>query len=322
MKASLGVRLLAGATLLAAVTGLALVSGGRAGSVGATFDVSVQPAFLTAGGKGFVKAEFAAASGPGTGTATHVVMTIDLPDALLDPSSSNCVESTSAPAGFSRFKCDIGTVKAGNTVKRFITFSAPPTAAAFTVNGSIVFDMGSGGAGGGGKNQSLSDSGGTTVVAVGDETRAGSCTGSASTPPVSHHDAQSTSVSGASAAPALGLPCTWVFVGEDDAPEGSGILTDISFLGLPVTNAPATLVITFATLPAPLSSLTLFYLPNYPDGPDPLQKAPMAACVDGALPPNQTACLLSLEALGEGAKATILIMGTGGDPGTGMGGPG
>ena len=61
---------------------LAAVSGGRAGSsASATFDVFVQPPILTAGAGGFVKGEFTPYS-----TATGVVMTLDLPVALLSPS--------------------------------------------------------------------------------------------------------------------------------------------------------------------------------------------------------------------------------------------
>jgi len=298
---------------------LAVVSGGRAGSAGSTFDVFVQPPILTAGAQGFVKGEFTAASGPGSGTATHVVMTLDLPVALLNPTSSNCSPSASPPAGFNRFTCDIGTVKAGKTATRFVRFTAPSTAATYTANGTVTFDNGSTGASGGGsKNTTLTESGQTTVVASTDTTRAGNCTGSASTPAASPHDLQSTSVTGATAASSSGLPCTWVFVGEDPA-GGSGLLTPISFVGLPLTTSPATVVITFFSLPVPFSMFDLFYLPNYPNGPNPLASVLLPACVGGALPPNETSCLLSLVPLGTGAQATILLQGTDGDPGYGGG---
>ena len=313
-------RSMATVVLAGFVAALAVVSGGRAGSVSSsTFDVFVQPQYLTAGAQGFVKGEFTAASGPGSGTATHVVMTFDLPVALLNPTSSGCSPSASSPAGFNRFTCDIGTVKAGKTATRFVTFTAPSTAATYTANGTVNFDNGSSGAGGGGgQNTSLTKSGQATVVAAASTTRAGNCTGSASTPPASFHDTQSTSVSGATASSSLGLPCTWVFVGEDPA-GGSGLLTPISFVGLPLTTSPATVVITFFSLPVPFSQFDIFYLPNYPDGPNPLDSVLLAACVGGALPPNATACLQSLVPLGTGAQATILLKGTGGDPGFGAG---
>jgi len=301
------------------LTTLAVVSGGRAGSVSSsTFDVFVQPPFLTVGAAGFVKGEFDAASGPKSGTATHVVMTLDLPVALLNPTSSNCPPSASPVAGFNRFTCDIGTVKAGNKATRFVTFTAPSTAGTHTVNGSVTFDNGSTGAGVGGQNTTLTQSGQTTVVASTDTTRAGNCTGSASTPPASHHDPQSTAVTGATAASSSGLPCTWVFVGEDPA-GASGLLTPISIVGLPLTTSPATVVITFFALPVPFSQFDLFYLPNYPNGPNPLASVPLVGCVGGALPPNETACLLSLVPLGTGAQATILLQGLDGDPGFGGG---
>src|SRR3970040_2378409 len=122
----------------------------------------------------------------------------DLPVALLNPASSNCSPSASSPAGFNRFTCDIGTVQAGKTATRFVTFTAPSTAATYTVNGSVTFDNGSGGAkGGGSKNTTLTKSGQTTVFSSTDTTRAGNCTGSASTPSAAGIDLKSTRVSGA-----------------------------------------------------------------------------------------------------------------------------
>lgn len=298
---------------------LAVVSGGRAGSVSSsTFDVFVQPPILTAGAAGFVKGEFKAASGPASGTATHVVMTLDLPVALLNPTSSNCSQSASPPAGYKRFTCDIGTVKAGKTAMRFVTFTAPSTAATYTVNGSVTFDNGSG-TGVGSQNTTLTKSGQTTVFAATETTRAGNCTGSASTPPAVFHHTQSTSVSGATAASSLGLPCTWVYVGEDPAPSGSGILTAISFVGIPLTTTPATVVITFATLPVPFADFDLFYLPSYsPANPVLTGQVPLPTCTASPVPPG-TACLQSLVPFGAGAQATILLQGTDGDPGFGGG---
>ena len=296
---------------------LAVVGAGRAGSGGDSFDVLVQPSILTAGQQGFVKGEYSAASGPGSGTATKVVMTLDLPVTLLSPASSNCSPSTPAPAGFNRFRCDIGNVKAGKSATRFVRFTAPSTPASYTANGSVTFDNGTSGAGGGGMN-TLADTGQTAVFAATDTSRAGSCTGSASTPPTGGHDLQRTSISGATAAPSLGLPCTWVFVGEDPA-GASGLLTSISFAGLPLTNTPATVVIDFSSLSAPLSTMQVYSLPNYPDGPNPLTKVVLPACVSGSLPAGQTTCLLSLVPVGAGARAEILVKGLDGDPGWGMG---
>jgi len=307
--------------LVGCMAALAVVSGGRAGSASSTFDLFVQPQYLTAGAQGFAKGEFTAASGPGTGTATHVVMTLDLPVALLSPTSSNCSPSTSPPAGFKRFTCDIGTVKAGKTATRFVTFTAPATAETYTVNGSVTFDNGSGGApGGGSQNTTLNESGQTTVFAATDTTRAGNCTGSASTPPASFHDTQSTSISGATAAASLGLPCTWVFVGENTAPSGSGILTSISFVGLPLTTSPATVVITFFSLPVPFADFKILFLPNYsPSNPDLTGKVVLPTCTASPVPPALS-CLQSLVPFGAaGAQATILLQGIGGDPGYGGG---
>jgi len=246
-------------------------------------------------------------------------MTLDLPVALLNPASSSCSPSASPPAGFNRFTCEIGTVKAGTTTMRFVTFTAPSTAATYTVNGAVTFDNGSGGAkGGGSKNTTLTKSGQTTVFSATDTTRAGNCTGSASTPPDDQvgalEHAQSTSIV-ATADPSLDLPCTWVFVGEDPAPSGSGILTLISFVGLPPTTTPATVVITFASLPVPFADFEILFLPSYsPSNPDLTGKVVLPTCTATPVPPALS-CLQSLVPFGAGAQATILLQGTGGDPG-------
>jgi len=294
---------------------LAAVSGGRAGSASATFDVFVQPPILTAGAGGFVKGEFTPSS-----TATGVVMTLDLPVALLSPSSSNCSQSGSPPPGFNRFTCNIGLVKGGTTVRRYVSFTAPSAPGTYTANGSVSFVQGPLGAPAGG-SQTLTDSGETTVFAATDTNRAGSCTGRASTPPdgVGHiEDFQTTSVV-ATADPALNLPCTWVYVGEDPPPPNSPILTQISFVGIPPTATPATVVITFGTLPVPFPEFDVFFLPNYsPGNPDLTGLALLPSCATSPVPPA-VSCLQSLVQQGSGAQATILLMGTGGDPGWGAG---
>ena len=293
---------------------LAAVSGGRAGSASATFDVFVQPPILTAGAGGFVKGDFTPSS-----TATGVVMTLDLPVALLNPSSSNCSQSGSPPPGFNRFTCNLGLVRGGTTVRRYVSFTAPSAPGTYTANGSVSFVQGPLGAPAGG-SQTLTDSGATTVFAPTDTDRAGSCTGSASTPPdgVGHIEGrQSTSVV-ATADPALNLPCTWVYVGEDPPPPNSVIKTQISFVGIPPTATPATVVITFFTLPVPFADFKLYFLPNYsPGNPDLSGQALLPSCATNPVPPA-VSCLQSLVPYGSGgAQATILLMGTGGDPGYG-----
>ena len=313
------------------------VSLGRAGSGPnpSEFAFSVQPQFVTAGQKGFVMGKFVAASGAGTGTATHVAMTFDLPAGFTPATgtSSGCIGPDNASTNV--YTCNIGNVQAGQVVKRFVAFLAPSTLGLNTgFSGCVSFDNGSGGAGGGGGTNTCSANtkpGQTTVVAVGDNQHAGTCTGAtggASTPAISDTDPQSSSVSNATASPSLGLPCTWVFVGEANPNAGDNdVLSQISFTGFPQTTGPATWIINFFSLPAPFSQLEVLFDPGYNEGAN-FEPASLPTCngpiVDGlpTLGPTQTAlgrCLQSFVKVKKGAQARILLFGTGGDPGAGLG---
>ncbi len=305
----------------ACAAALAVVSGGLAGSTtNSTFELFVQPQYLTAGGQGFALGKFTAASGSGTGSATHVAMRFDLPAALLGPhtTSSGCTGPELVNSGTTkRFTCTIGTVNAGETVKRYVTFTAPSTPGSYPIDATAFYDKGSGGAGGGGAVNSIPDSAQTTVVEGTSSTRAGNCftdgTGEVFTPTVSGSDPQATEVEFGAAASFLGLPCTWGFVGEDSV---TGFLTQISFVSLPELGAPATVFVEWYSLPVPWPKFTVLLLPNYPASTD---WEPLTACENGQLPEDEIACLLSLDKTGRGARATILMLGTGGDPGFGGG---
>ena len=144
---------LAGIFVLACFAGgLAVVSAGHAGGVitGANFDLAVQPPALSTSGTGFAKGVFTAASGSGTGSATHVTITFQVPAALSNPSGTSSDCSVAPGSGENVVTCNIGTLNAGQTVKRFVTFTAPSTAGVYTITGSVQWDNGSSGAGGGG----------------------------------------------------------------------------------------------------------------------------------------------------------------------------
>lgn len=300
---------------------------GRAGSgpIPSEFEFSVQPQFVTAGATGFVMGKFIAASGAGTGTASHVAMTFDLPTGFTPATgtSSGCSGPDSASTNV--YTCNIGTVHAGQVVKRFVAFTAPSTLGLNTgFSGCVSFDNGSGGAGGGGGVNTCSantEPGQITVVAVGDTQHAGTCTGAASTPAVTAADLQSSAVTGASASSSLGLPCTWVFVGEADAPPGQGVLSQVSFTGFPQTNAAATWIIEFYSLPAPFSQLDVLFDLDYTAGSALFSPDALPACTgaNNTLGSTQSRCLQSFVKVKKGARAIILLLGTGGDPGAGLG---
>lgn len=313
--------------LIVSVTLFGAVSLGRAGSgpSPSEFAFSVQPQFVTAGAKGFVMGKFIAASGAGTGSATHVAMTFDLPTGFTPAAGTSSGCSGPDNPSTNVYTCTIGTVHAGQVVKRFVAFIAPSAPGLNTnFSGCVSFDNGSGGAGGGGSANTCSANtkpGQTTVVAVGDTQHAGTCSGAASTPPISADDVQSSAVEGAAASSSLGLPCTWVFVGEAAAPEGQGVLSQVSFTGFPQTTAAAKWIIDFYSLPAPFSQLDVLFDLDYTAGSSVFSPDALPAC-DGAnntLGSGQIRCLQSFVKVKKGAQAIILLLGTGGDPGAGLG---
>ena len=312
-----------GAVALVAVAALVIASGSRAGSVApGSLKFAVEPQFLTTGQNGVTFGKFTTPSGAGTGSATNTSITFDVDNRLLDQNSPVCVKApTSAwPAGFIRWTCSLGTVNAGRSAGAFLNFTAPPFLVSpatntYRVNAFASADSGKG-KGGGGQNSTAVVTDTTQVVDVPNGRRAGNCAGAASTP---SGDAQFTIVSGTAASSIA--TCPWVFVGEDDAPAGSGIKSQISFWGFPLTDPehPARWVVDGDLPPGPFNQLTLYYLENYaPDNPN-TGKVPFPACVNGAIQPPATACYDVFRKVGSRFHAEGLVNGTGGDPGAGSG---
>jgi len=310
---------------------LAAVSGGQAGNTPGLDNVqfSVDPEFLTAGQIGIAQGVFTAASGQAQGSATNVRIRFTLPAGVTGGqtgTSSGCTASGQV------WTCTIGTVNAGNKVKRFLgiksTAVSPPS---YTLIGCVLLDGGSGGAGGGGGTQELCKSDTVTVVAAGSTNRAGNCNedGGSSTAPLSKTNLITTSVSG-DAADSLGLPCTWSFVGvknKSATADTELVVPQIAFMGFPQTDgdAPVTWVVQLASRPSgPFENLIPLIDLNYTAGSADFVGFEPDPCVDGVLPQTEEVdvCLLEWVKVGAGARATYLIEGTGGDPGTGYGRPG
>jgi hypothetical protein len=316
-------RILLPATLFLAccAAALAVATGGLAGSTTqSSFDVFVQPATLSTSATGFAKGQFTAASGSGTGSATHVAITFHVPSALGNPTGTTSDCTTTPGVGENVVTCNVGTVNAGQTVRRFVTFTAPaslvapPTPDVYTISGSVSWDNGSGGAGGGGGINSIGPkTGSTTVYAANDPRHAGNCffsgTNTVSTPGVTDADNQSTSVQVGSAAAGLGLPCTFADVGEDAAPPGFD--TQISHDTLPQLSQPARVTLTLYSLPVPFSQFKWLFSPDYPAT---LPNQSIPNCVNNQLPANAIVCLLSSSNKGKGGSWTFLQLGTGTDP--------
>ena len=318
---------LAGIFVLACFAGgLAVVSAVHAGGVTnlSTFDLFVQPSALNTSSAskpvtGFAKGVFTAASGSGTGSATHVMITFRVPAALSNPSGTSSDCSVAGGSGVNVVTCNVGTVNAGQTVKRFVTFTAPsslvlPQGDRYDITGSVQWDNGSSGAGGRGGISSLEPkTASTTVYSATDFRHAGNCflsgSGTVSTPPVSSKDNQATSAQVGAAAPSLGLPCTFAEVGEDHV---AGFDTDISHDTIPQLSQPAKITLTLNSLPVKFEVFFWRFLPDYPDTQ---LQLPIPSCDDnGQLPTNEAVCLLSSAKKGSGGTWTFLQRGTDGDP--------
>jgi hypothetical protein len=312
---------LAGIFVLAcSAAGLALVSVGHAGGVvtGANFDLAVQPPALSTSGTGFAKGVFTAASGSGTGSATHVTITFHVDAALSNPSGTSSDCSVAPGSGENVVTCNIGTLNAGQTVKRFVTFTAPSTPGVYPITGKVQWDNGSSGAGGGGGISSLpSKTASTTVYAATNSSHAGNCflsgSGTVSTPPVSSKDNQATSARVGAAAPSLGLPCPFAEVGEDQGSPGLGLRGDtaISHDTIPPLTQPAQITLTLNSLPVKFDDFSWLFSPVYP-ATQTYQNIP--DCDNGQLPKDAIVCLLSKTKIGNGGSWTFLQLGTGGDP--------
>jgi hypothetical protein len=264
---------------------------------------------------------FTAASGSGTGSATHVFITFHVPLALANPKGTTSDCSTTAGSGENVVTCNIGTVNAGQTVRRFVTFTAPsslvspPTPDVYSVTGAVSWDNGASGTGGGGIDSLPPKTAQTTVYTSTDTRHAGNCfvsgTKTVSTAPVSDTDNQATSAEVGAAAPFLGLPCTFAEVGEDPAPPG--FVTDISHDTIPQLSQPAKITLALQSMPQGIPFSKFFWLFSA-DYPASLPSQTIPDCVNGQLPANAIVCLLSKKKVGNGGTWTFLQLGTGGDP--------
>jgi len=305
---------------------LAFVSGSNAGSAGATLQLFAHPQALRVNGNGFVKAEYTAASGAGTGSATHVAITVNLdPTFVFDAgdSSAGCSISVNNP---NDVVCNVGTVNAGATAIRIVTFTATK-AGPFTINGNATQDNGTGGNGGGGGSLDSPigaiPPGQLTVYPSTDTSHDGNCLfkpGNVHTPAPSKDDNQSTSAQVGTADPTLGIPCADAEVGEDGegVAVGHGFSSAISHDNIAKLTTPATITITLYSLSKPFSQIVWHYIADYTSvsALNDISTYPtIAPCQGGKLPANATVpCLLSKSNQGQGATWTFLQNGTGTDP--------
>jgi hypothetical protein len=257
--------LVAVACVAIAAAGLALVSSVRAGNQDITLEVSALPPNLTASTQGSVLAKFTT-SGTQSGAAGFVVLTVTLPDAFSNATSTSgrCAKSATSNV----FTCNYPPVKAGTTTKEFFKFSGAPVAIdpAHTVSARLTWDNGQGGDG---AAQEANASAEIKVYPAGSNEVAGKCSDvtaskqdSISTAPVSSTVDQGTIVQFSKAAGAL--PCTWVYGGVGNfVPPGKH--TKVSFVSGPEFLTPAVLLMALKDVNLLSSTSPITEYPSYPD---------------------------------------------------------
>lgn len=310
-------RKLLGGLLLGAFVAASAVFGvaslGRAGTNDVSFDVFAFPGKLTTGNEGLAIARFVNNSG---GAATKTTITLTFPSAAQAPTVDPATSSDCSPASGNTITCAIGTVQPGQTIKRFVTYTAGSTLGPTAISATATWDGGSTGASGGGQTNSAASSSSFTIV---DGLKAdGGCHTAAATEqtaPVDSTVTQATSISFGSALASLQLPCTWGNAGV--APQISGVTsTQISYVAGPVFGQPATVTLFFASLPVPLSKFVLRENLSFdPDNPTLGTWTTVPSCpTSTTLPPGAPDCLVGFKN-GKVITATLLYAGTNKDPG-------
>jgi hypothetical protein len=313
---------------------LAIVSGSKAGSTDAsTLTLSAHPAVLTVNGTGFAKAVFKAAGpGPGIGSATHVAITVTLPSGLaFDQANSSTGCSIADPNFPNNVVCIVGTVNAGVTATRFVTFTGKTASnIPYTITATAVQDNGNPDAGGGGSsNIPISPNPNdpparVTVVAGNNPNSAGNCLFNADnvrnvhTPaPTASTNAQTNQSTGADVgtlASALGMPCAYADVGEDAPP--AGFVTAISHDNIAQLTGVTKITITLASLPVPFSQIVWRFFPSYVSPSNLGPAVTIFPCVNNALG-DKDVCSLPPDKTGRGGVWQFLQRATGSDPGYG-----
>ena len=224
--------------------------------------------------------------------------------------------------------CNVGTVNAGTTATRFVTFTAT-AAGPYTLNGTATQDNGTGGNGGGSGSVNTPipaiPAGQLTVYASTDSSHSGNCLfspGNVHTPSPNGSDLQSTSANVGTAKPTLGIPCAYADVGEDSAPANAGFVTQISHDNIAQLVGPAMILIKLDPLPVSFNKIHWRYFPSYDPASPPTnvsQGTLIGPCTtDGQLPSGADVCLLGDPVKsGNSGTWTFLQNGTGGDPGFG-----
>jgi hypothetical protein len=304
---------------------LALVARSLAGSLSATYSTFAAPTQVTGSAsdygtnpnhpanKAVAGGNFTPA-GPNNGTATHVVMTLDLPSDVPGPTTDDpspivvttCPGHSHINIGTKVVTCTIAKVKNGTTATLVVEFTVPPVQAqeSWQLNGSAAFDVGRGATG---EHNILPPSPvGSLTFYPPKSNAAGTCapiTSSTNSLSVDDKPTQKGAiVSFGAGDPSTGLPCTPAQVAIDPAPvpgaqtPGSWRL-DVA----PLQNgALGSAALTIDDVPKAVDPATMPLYEVLSDG----SLVQILPCVDGAMP-NATAhvCLTGQQAADEDGDA-------------------
>lgn len=210
---------------------LVLVARSRAGSLNASYTTFVAPTQASGSASDYgtnpkhppskaVGGAIFAPTGPNNGTATHVVMTLDLPSDVPGPTADDpspivvtaCPGRSAVNTVTKVVTCTVTNVKSGATARLVVEFTVPPVQnqESWQLNGNVAFDVGHG-ATGEHNIQPASPFGSVTFFPPGSNA-AGTCapiTSSANTlVVVEATTGKGADVSFGAGDPSTGLPCT------------------------------------------------------------------------------------------------------------------
>jgi hypothetical protein len=314
--ASKGVHSTIGVIVFGALVALALVlaAGGHAGSQGSVFPTPlVAPNQLSTGQTGLAGAKFTPQGTSNSGSATHVVISLQF------PSDSTNIAVTACPGtvGYvgTTATCSIQSIQNGNQVKMFATFTAG-AAGAQEVDGLVTWDKPSGNGGSTGGTNTTGVVPSLFTIDAPTSTQQGKCTTivGPATDSIGGFDpatGKTTTVTYASVDGTFGFPCTPAQAGVKPSDRSTSLTKGDWMLLVPplAGGALAQAVLTINSLPSGTNAKKFQIYELGADGTT-VSSTPVPACTStGALPvtdPPSDSCIYNRTNFGKGGVALYL----------------